>query len=96
MPDELNELLTVLREIRDLLDAGSAEVLDPAGAARFLGISVSKVHQLNAAGELPSPAELGERCPRWSRTELKAWLFAGAPGRSRWEAMRHAALRGVA
>ncbi len=70
-----------------------AEGLDATAAARFLGISRSKIHDMNTHGLLPAPAEFGDRCPRWSRSELRAWLLAGAPSRARWAGIRAAAMR---
>ena len=91
------ELADVLARLVAALDAGHVEPegLDPSAAARYLGISVSKIHAMNAAGAMPKPAELGDRCPRWARSELRAWLLAGSPSRLRWQAMRDAAIRRV-
>ena len=66
-----------------------AEGLDAKAAAALLGISVSKLHGMNAAGQLPAAVELGDgRCPRWLRSELLAWFRSGAPARSKWALMR--------
>jgi hypothetical protein len=93
-PEPMAELVRLLRETRDLLAAGQAEGLDAAAAAAYLGISVSKLHQLNAAGHVPAPAYLGDgRCPRWSRGELTAFLRVGAPARARWLSMKEVAMR---
>ena len=89
------EILELLRRIAAATDAGQAEALDPAGAAKFLSVSVSKIHGLNSSGLIPLPARIGDsdRLPRWSKSELKAWLLAGSPSRVRWAAMRDSAIR---
>jgi predicted DNA-binding transcriptional regulator AlpA len=83
----------LLARIADGVDAGRAEGLAPSAAAQFIGVSLAKLHDMNAHGLLPAPADLGDRCPRWSRGELVAWLRAGTPGRARWNLMRDTALR---
>jgi predicted DNA-binding transcriptional regulator AlpA len=71
-----------------------AEGLDAPAAARFIGVSTSKWHDLVANGHAPEPVRLGSgNCPRWPRGELRAWLLNGAPPRVRWVAMRDAAIR---
>jgi predicted DNA-binding transcriptional regulator AlpA len=57
------------------------------GAARLLGISQSHLFAMKRAGKLgPTPVRLG-RCCRYRVQELRAWLDAGCPARSRWAAM---------
>lgn len=60
--------------------------LRAADLARLLGISCRHVAALEASGRLPKAVRLG-RCKIWIRKEIEAWLAAGAPGRSRWEAI---------
>jgi predicted DNA-binding transcriptional regulator AlpA len=86
-------LLARVVELLEQQAAGEPEGLDPSAAARFIGVSVAKVHQMNRDGLMPAPAELGDRCPRWARSELKAWLLAGSPSRVRWIHQRDIALR---
>jgi predicted DNA-binding transcriptional regulator AlpA len=93
MPDRVADIIALLMRIGDGLDAGRAEGLAPADAAVLLGISTSKLHDLNARGLIPAPADLGDRLPRWSRTELRTWLLSGAPSRARWNLMRDTAMR---
>lgn len=57
-------------------------------AAELLAISVRHLHKLNVSERLPRPLRLG-RAVRWRRSELLAWLAAGAPSRARWETMRN-------
>ena len=97
--DPLVTIIGLLERVAErvdcLADAAAAEALDPASAARFIGISVSKLHELNGRGLIPAPVNVGDsdRLPRWMRCELFAWLRAGAPSRARWSLLRDAALR---
>ncbi len=61
-------------------------LLKPADAARLLGISRATFYRLHSSGHLPLPVRLG-RSVRWRSGELKAWVEAGCPERSRWEVM---------
>jgi excisionase family DNA binding protein len=61
--------------------------LDARGAAQLVGCSRSTWLQLASAGRTPAGVKLG-RLRRWSTSELSDWIAAGAPPRSRWEAMR--------
>lgn len=58
-------------------------------AAQLLGISKRHLHTLNVSGRLPRPIHLG-RSVRWNASELRAWIDAGCPERSRWEEMKEA------
>lgn len=60
-------------------------LLRAANAAAFLDVSVSQLHRLHAAGEMPAPRKLGG-CRAWSRRELLRWIDAGCPDRVEWEA----------
>ena len=61
--------------------------LPAADVAKLLGISTRHLWSLNSSGRLPRPIRFG-RATRWNVEELRAWLAAGAPERSRWEEMR--------
>ena len=61
--------------------------LPAADVAKLLGISERHLWSLNSSGRLPRPVRFG-RAVRWPVEELRAWLAAGAPERSRWETMR--------
>src|SRR5579862_24729 len=79
---------------RSNLDMGVPEGLAAADAAAYCGVSLSMWRGLDARGLCPLPARIGDgKCPRWSRTELRAWLIAGAPPRDRWVVMRESRIR---
>ena len=67
--------------------ADTAVLLTAADIARLLAVTVRHVRALDSSGRLPRPVRLG-RAVRWSRSELVAWLDAGAPSRDRWETIR--------
>lgn len=94
--EELVPLLARLCRALEAPDGVAPEGLDPPAAAAFVGVSVSKWHAMNAAGYCPAPVELGDRCPRWLRGELRAWLYAGAPARATWSQIRRDVLRRTA
>src|SRR5262245_41897563 len=95
--EQMQALGLALVAMAESLREGSVmpEGLAPADAARFLGISRTKLHEMNTRGLVPEPVDVGG-CPRFSRSELRAWLLAGTPTRSRWMQMREVALRRVA
>lgn len=92
--DPLSAALLVI--FREAAEAVTAEGLDPASAAALLGVSVRKLHEMNSAGQIPAPVELGDRCPRWLKSELVLWLRHGAPNRAKWVLMRDTLMRRVA
>jgi predicted DNA-binding transcriptional regulator AlpA len=57
--------------------------------ARFLGRSQASLFRDMAAERLPAGFKIG-RQQFWLREEIAAWLEAGAPVRSRWEAIKAA------
>jgi predicted DNA-binding transcriptional regulator AlpA len=59
------------------------------GVAAMLSGSVRWVRTLDAAGKLPAPVRCAGRV-LWIRSEIEAWLNAGAPDRETWTAMRDA------
>lgn len=63
----------------------STDVLTPADAAKLLRVSRATFFKMDAAGKIPLAVHLTPRCPRWLRSELLAWLSAGAPHRQDWE-----------
>lgn len=67
-----------------------AEGLAAPDAARLLGISTSAFYDLDSRGLVPTAVTLGDgkTLRRWRRSELIAWLAAGAPARARWEMIK--------
>lgn len=72
------------------------EMLTSEEAAEMLGISYSKFKELDNAGDVPAAIHFGERLPRWSRTEMLAWIRAGSPARSDWQRLREIRMRNSA
>lgn len=58
-------------------------LLSVVQVAAMLGVSRAHIWRLHTAGHLPAPLRLG-RAVRWRRSELEAWLAAGAPHRDKW------------
>ena len=59
-------------------------LLDAAGLARLLSVSRSALYQWLASGRVPSPVKLGRRA-LWRLDEIRRWVAAGCPPRSRWK-----------
>jgi predicted DNA-binding transcriptional regulator AlpA len=57
--------------------------VDRAGLAAMLNVSVRQVDRLDSGAKIPAALALG-RCKRWYVEEIRAWIAAGAPPRSRW------------
>ena len=53
--------------------------------ADSMQIGMRSVWRMDAAGELPRPANLPGRLKRWRRDEILAWLDADCPDRREWE-----------
>lgn len=74
------------------LPSMSARMLDYGAVALLLTLSVRKVKQMNAAGEMPSPTRFG-RAVRWDALELNEWLSrrkpdGNLPSRKEWAVIR--------
>ncbi len=63
--------------------------VDAKNLAGLLTTSVRTIRTWDAAGKLPSPVKVGGRT-LWYLPELQAWLRAGAPDRTTWNAIRSA------
>lgn len=64
---------------------GDGLLIDIKTLATLLDRSVRSLERDDRAGRLPRPIRLG-RSKRWRVAEVRAWLAAGCPGRSFWEA----------
>lgn len=64
-------------------------VVDARRLAALLSAGVRTVRTWDSAGRLPAPVRIGGRVV-WRTEEIRAWLEAGAPDRSTWEALRAA------
>jgi predicted DNA-binding transcriptional regulator AlpA len=63
-------------------------LIDVSVVARLLQVSRRHVQSLDSSGRLgPMAVSLG-RSRRWRLAELRSWIAAGAPPRSRWIAMK--------
>jgi excisionase family DNA binding protein len=69
------------------VDAPAPLCLDKEGVAALLQVSARTVRRLDDAGKLPAALRFGTS-KRWLRTDIEAWLRAGAPPRKQWSAMR--------
>lgn len=58
-------------------------LLDAGAVAQALSLSVRKVREMDAAGQLPQALKIG-RAKRWRAAELAAWVAAGMPRRADW------------
>src|SRR5579875_1124789 len=54
----------------------------------LLRVSVRELWRMRDNGRLPNPIEFGPKNIRWPRDEILAWVEAGCPRRSLWEAIR--------
>lgn len=58
--------------------------VDADGAGRLVGVSGRTWRRMNAGGLVPRPVRLAGSV-RWRVDELRRWVDAGAPSRSKWE-----------
>ena len=52
--------------------------------AALFGVDKCTIWTWHSGGKIPMPVKIGGTT-RWQIAEVKAWLAAGAPGRTRWE-----------
>jgi predicted DNA-binding transcriptional regulator AlpA len=78
-----------LKAIRKALEHSLSEAISAKDAATLCSIGLASWHRLNAAKLIPRPVRLASSV-RWLRSELLAWLQAGAPDRARWEVIKGA------
>lgn len=63
-------------------------VLGVAAAARYCGVSEAQWRRWTAAGKNPAPTVL-DKCKRWGRATLDAWVAMGMPPRAEFERKMH-------
>lgn len=71
---------------------GDDEFLTADQVARILKVSRATVFRLLSSGRLPSGRKLN-RCRRWSRREIEAWMAHGCPAAEKWHEVWNAAVR---
>ncbi|MGL4462737.1 MAG: helix-turn-helix transcriptional regulator [Planctomycetia bacterium] len=59
-------------------DGRTSHMVDPAGVAGLLSVSVKTVRRMIDAGKLPPPTRVG-RLIRWRRADVLLWIDAGCP-----------------
>jgi predicted DNA-binding transcriptional regulator AlpA len=64
-------------------------VFDRPGLAAYLGRSLPALDRDLAAGRVPQGFRLN-RARRWLRSEIDAWLGAGAPDAKAWDELKKA------
>jgi len=57
-----------------------------AGTARLLGLARTTIYAMHQDGKIPAPVRVGRKL-LWRVDELRRWVAAGCPGRTRWEAL---------
>jgi predicted DNA-binding transcriptional regulator AlpA len=60
--------------------------------ADYLDRSLVCIDRDNAAARIPAPVKIGGAL-RWLKSEIDAWLEAGAPDRETWERFKKASRR---
>jgi predicted DNA-binding transcriptional regulator AlpA len=64
---------------------GDRLLLTASEAAAVCSVSTRTWHAWDAAGRIPQPMRFG-RLTRWRTDELRAWVIAGCPKRTDWQA----------
>lgn len=63
-------------------------VLGVAAAAHYCGVSEKQWRRWTEAGKNPAPTKL-DKCHRWARATLDAWVTMGMPPRAEFERKMH-------
>ncbi len=63
------------------------KLLSTRTVAKILSLSSRTVHRLNSSGLIIKPLRISGSV-RYSQSELMAWIEAGMPCRSEWQAMK--------
>ncbi len=80
-------MYSVLSKRADSEGTIESPVVDIRQLAAYLDVSARHVEELNKRALIPAPIALG-RLRKWMRSEIDAWLLAGAPPREAWERIR--------
>jgi prophage regulatory protein len=56
------------------VDIESLQVLRPAQVYKLVGLSASRIRQLEAAGEFPRRFNLGSHATAWRAVDIQTWL----------------------
>jgi predicted DNA-binding transcriptional regulator AlpA len=70
------------------LPSPSPLLLRAKAAALLCDMSLRTWRTWDVAGKIPQPIRIG-RSLRWRASELQAWIAAGCPDRSTWQAMQN-------
>ena len=62
-------------------------LLTASELGELLGVARCTIWSWDSSGRIPRPVRIGG-CTRWRRSEIEAWVAAGAPGRETWEHRR--------
>jgi len=62
-------------------------LLGAAELGSLLGVSKSTIWAWHSAGKVPQPVRIGGTT-RWREDEIRQWVDAGCPPRTRWEQIR--------
>ena len=65
--------------------------VDAKQLGQILNLSVRTIRTMDAAGKLPRPVRIGGRAVRWvldGPNGIRAWLAAGCPDRTAFEALQ--------
>ncbi len=65
------------------------KLLSSLSVSKILGLSCRTVHRLNSSGLIIKPLRISGSV-RYLESELMAWIEAGMPRRSEWQAMKAA------
>ena len=96
MPEPLPVSPELITALADALRAAAVqpEGLDYAEAGTLIGLSRTKVYDLDRRGLIPSPVAIGDSgIKRFLRTELLQWMKHGCPSRATWRQVREQAMR---
>ena len=74
---------------KEIENQNKERLLSSRAVANILGLSPRTVHRYNSSGLIIKPLRISGSV-RYVQSELLAWIQAGMPRRSEWEAMKQA------